>query len=147
LQAQQEFAAKNLPPSKKDDLIFPESLSVNECRLAQMYLRGVDAELHQALLDELAEKIKRYAKTDRRVRNPIGLLCWMCNETKAGRPPLTSDSIHLRERRERDRQLAEREAAACRRLTELALKQGAAQNGLHSAPSQPRGSGGDTVTT
>jgi hypothetical protein len=104
-------------------------------------------ELHQALLDELAEKMRCYAKTDHRVRNSIGLLCWMCNETKAGRPPLTSDSIHLRERRERDRQLAEREAAECRRLTDLALKQGTARHGLHSAPARSRGSGGDSVTT
>ena len=59
-----------------------------------MYLKGLDRELQQALLDELSEKIRAQAKTDHRVRNPIGLLAWMCREAAAGRPPLTS--AHLR---------------------------------------------------
>jgi len=57
------------------------------------------------------------------VRNPIGLLAWMCQEARAGRPPLTSDHLHCRERRERERTINERIEAEQRRLTEMALQQ------------------------
>ncbi|MGH8566833.1 MAG: hypothetical protein ACREXU_02175 [Gammaproteobacteria bacterium] len=87
-----------------------------------MYLRGIDPELQQALLDELAGKIQAQAKTARPVRNPIGLLAWMCKEAKAGLAPLTSAHLRCRERRERERRLKEHVEAERRRLTELALQ-------------------------
>lgn len=46
---------------------------------------GIDRELQQALLDELAAKLRSQAKTVRPVRNPIGPLTWICQEAKAGR--------------------------------------------------------------
>ncbi len=104
------------------DLAYPEPLSANERLLAQMYLKGLEAELQQALLDELAEKLRRQAKTDRPVRNPVGLLSWMCQEARAGRPPLTSDHLRCRERRVRERCIQERIEAEQRRLTEMALQ-------------------------
>jgi len=58
-------------------LIFPGSLTQNEQRLAEMYLHGVASNLRQALLDELADKLSRQAKTARPVRNAIALLSWM----------------------------------------------------------------------
>lgn len=103
-------------------LVYPEPLSRNEQGLARMYLRGIDPELQQALLDELAGKILAQAKTARPVRNPIGLLAWMCKEAKAGRPPLTSVHLRCRERRERERSLKEHLEAEQRRLTEMALQ-------------------------
>lgn len=101
-------------------LVYPESLSPNEQRLARMYLKDLDGELQQALLDELSGKIKSQAKTARPVRNAIGLLCWMCNETKAGRPPLTSTHLKHRERRDRERALQAHIEAEQQRLTEMA---------------------------
>ncbi|MGH8651472.1 MAG: hypothetical protein ACREYE_04485 [Gammaproteobacteria bacterium] len=88
-------------------LIFPEPLTQNEQRLAEMYLHGVTPDLHQALLDELADKLSRQAKTSRPVRNAIGLLSWMCHEAKAGRPPLTSAHLQARERRDRAHHVAQ----------------------------------------
>jgi hypothetical protein len=85
-----------------------------------MYLRGLEAALQQALLDELSEKIRAQAKTNRPVRNPIGLLAWMCKEARAGQPPLTSAHLRCQERRERERQIEERIAADQKRLTEMA---------------------------
>ncbi len=102
-------------------LIYPGSLSQNEQRLAEMYLKGVSPDLHQALLDELADKLSRQAKTSRPVHNAIGLLSWMCNEAKAGRPPLTSAHLQARERRDREHHVAEHLEAAKRRLTQMAL--------------------------
>lgn len=101
-------------------LFYPESLSPNEQRLAAMYLIDLDAEMQQALLDELADKIKRQAKTDHPVRNPIGLLAWMCAKTRAGQPPLTSAHLQHRDRRERERRLNQHLEAEKRRLTEMA---------------------------
>jgi hypothetical protein len=109
-------------PTTSSALVYPEPLSRNEQGLARMYLRGLDPELQQALLDELAGKIQAQAKTARPVRNPIGLLAWMCNEAKAGRPPLTSAHLRCRERRERERRLKEHLEAERRRLTEMALQ-------------------------
>lgn len=103
-------------------LIFPGSLSQNEQKLAAMYLKGLKPEMQQALLDELGEKIQFQAKTEHRVRNAIGLLCWMCNEARAGRPPLTSAYLKHRERRERERALEEHIKAEQQRLTEMALR-------------------------
>jgi len=102
-------------------LIFPGSLSQNEQRLAEMYLDGVGPDLRQPLLDELADKLSRQAKTTRPVRNAIALLSWMCNEAKAGRPPLTSAHLQARERRGREHHVAEHTEAAKRRLTQMAL--------------------------
>lgn len=103
-------------------LMYPEALSPNQQRLAQMYLRGIDPELQQALLDELAAKLRAQAKTVRPVRNPFGLLAWMCQEAKAGRPPLTSAHLHCRQRRERARHLQVHIEAEQHSLTELALQ-------------------------
>ncbi|MGH8656676.1 MAG: hypothetical protein ACREYE_32845, partial [Gammaproteobacteria bacterium] len=103
----------------------PQSLSRNEQALATMYLKGLDHEMQQALLDELGEKIQFQAKTPHRVRNAIGFLCWMCNEAKVGRPPLTSAYLKHRERRDRERVLQAHIEAEQRRLTELALRQAA----------------------
>ncbi len=86
-----------------------------------MYLKGVAPDLHQALLDELADKLTRQAKTSRPVRNAIGLLSWMCNETKVGRPPLTSAHLQACQWRDREHHVAEHLEAAKRRLTEMAL--------------------------
>ena len=86
-----------------------------------MYLDGVGPDLRQPLLDELADKLSRQAKTARPVRNAIGLLSWMCNETKAGRPPLTSAHLQAHERRGREHHVAEYLEAAKRRLIEMAL--------------------------
>ncbi|MGH8651950.1 MAG: hypothetical protein ACREYE_07090, partial [Gammaproteobacteria bacterium] len=102
-------------------LIFPDSLSQNEQRLAEMYLHGIAPDLRQALLDELADKLNRQAKTSRPVRNAIGLLSWMCNEAKAGRPPLTSAHLQARERRDREHHVAKQLEAAKHHLTEMAL--------------------------
>ena len=109
-------------PITLSPLVYPEPLSRNEQGLARMYLRGLDPELQQALLDELAGKIQAQAKTARPVRNPIGLLAWMCREAKAGRPPLTSAHLRCRERRERERHLKDHLEAERRRLTEIALQ-------------------------
>ncbi len=109
-------------PTTSSALVYPEPLSQNEQGLARMYLRRLDPELQQALLDELAGKIQAQAKTARPVRNPIGLLAWMCKEAKAGRPPLTSVHLRCRERRERERRLKEHLEAEQRRLTEMALQ-------------------------
>ncbi len=103
-------------------LIYPDSLSRNEQRLGAMYLNGIEPELQQALLDELGEKIRTYAKTDHRVRNPIALLGWMCKEARAGRPPLTSAHLRCRAERDRANALKERLEAEERRLTEQAMK-------------------------
>lgn len=103
-------------------LIYPNSLSRNEQRLGAMYLNGIEPELQQALLDELSEKIRTYAKTDHRVRNPIALLGWMCKEARAGRPPLTSAYLRCRGERDRANALKERLEAEERRLTEQAVK-------------------------
>ena len=116
----QEPEGKNFYPR----LVYPEGLSENERRLAEMYLRGLEAALQQALLDELSEKIRAQAKTNRRVRNPIGLLAWMCKQTRAGEPPLTSAHLKCRERRERERHVKESIEAEQRRLTDLALAAG-----------------------
>ncbi len=106
------------------DLIYPDQLSSSEQRLAEMYLRNFEHDLQQALLDELSEKIRSQAKTDHPVRNPVGLLAWMCKQTKAGDPPLTSAHLKCRERRERERQVKESIEAEQRRLTEQALAAG-----------------------
>ncbi|MGH8653619.1 MAG: STY4528 family pathogenicity island replication protein, partial [Gammaproteobacteria bacterium] len=45
-------------PITEASLIFPQSLSRNEQALATMYLKGLDHEMQQALLDELGEKIQ-----------------------------------------------------------------------------------------
>lgn len=118
----QEPEGKNFYPR----LVYPEGLSENERRLAEMYLRGLEAALQQALLDELSEKIRAQAKTNRRVRNPIGLLAWMCKEARAGQPPLTSAHLQYRARRERERLLREHDEAEKRRITELGVRRGAA---------------------
>lgn len=91
-----------------------------------MYLRDLEAALQQALLDELGEKIRAQAKTNRPVRNPIGLLAWMCKEARAGQPPLTSAHLQYRARRERERLLREHDEAEKRRITELGVRRGAA---------------------
>ena len=109
-------------PTTSSALVYPEPLSQNEQGLARMYLRRLDPELQQALLDELAGKIQAQAKTARPVRNPIGLLAWMCKEAKAGRPPLTSVHLRCRERREREQRLKDHLEAEQRRLTEMALQ-------------------------
>jgi len=80
--------------------------------------------MRQSLLDELAEKIVSQKKTERRVRNPIGLLAWMCKEARAGRPPLTSAYLKRRECRAREEALRQQDEAEKRRLTEMALRQG-----------------------
>lgn len=113
------------PEKILSSLIYPEPLSENERRLASMYLKDLDPELQQALLDELSEKIRAQAKTDRRVRNPIGLLAWMCKEAAAGRPPLTSAHLQSRARRERERLLREHDEAEKRKIIERAVRQGA----------------------
>ncbi len=128
--AEEDRSRASTEPTAKASLIFPGSLSRNEQALAGMYLKGLALEMQQALLDELGEKIQFQAKTPHRVRNAIGLLCWMCNEAKAGRPPLTSAYLKHRERRERERALHARIEAEQRRLTELALGQAA----LRQAP-------------
>jgi len=104
------------------NLVYPDSLSRNEQAIATMYLKGLEPDSQQALLDELGEKIRVQAKTEHRVRNAIGLLCWMCKETRAGRPPLTSAHLKHRERRDRERALQAHIEAEQRRLTELALR-------------------------
>ncbi|MGH9895594.1 MAG: STY4528 family pathogenicity island replication protein, partial [bacterium] len=119
------------------ELVFPETLSANERRLAPLYLKGLEATLQQGLLDELGEKLRRQAKTDHPVRNPIGLLAWMCQQARAGRPPLTSDHLHLQERRERERRINERIEAEQRRLTEMALQQASSR----PAPRRQRAQG------
>ena len=106
------------------DLIFPDQLSSSEQRLAEMYLRYFEHDLQQALLDELSEKIRSQAKTHHPVRNPVGLLAWMCKQTRAGEPPLTSAHLKCRERRERERHVNESIEAEERRLTALALAAG-----------------------
>lgn len=118
----QEPEGKNFYPP----LVYPEGLSENERRLAEMYLRDLEAALQQALLDELGEKIRAQAKTNRPVRNPIGLLAWMCKEARAGQPPLTSAHLQYRARRERERLLREHDEAEKRRITELGVRRGAA---------------------
>ena len=89
-----------------------------------MYLRHFEHDVQQALLDELSEKIRSQARTDHPVRNPVGLLAWMCKQTKAGDPPLTSAHLKCRERRERERHVKESIEAEERRLTALALAAG-----------------------
>ena len=106
------------------DLIFPDQLSSSEQRLAEMYLRHFEHDIQQALLDELSEKIRSQAKTHHPVRNPVGLLAWMCKQTRAGEPPLTSAHLKCRERRERERHVKESIEAEQRRLTDLALAAG-----------------------
>ena len=61
-------------PVAEPSLVYPESLSRNEQLLSGLYLKGFEPEMRQSLLDELAEKISLQDKTERRVRNPIGLL-------------------------------------------------------------------------
>jgi len=101
-------------------LQYPECLSANEQALAWMYLANIDPALRQPVLDELAGTIHRQSNSAHRVRNPIGLLCWMCNEARAGKPPLTSDSVRAAERRRREHGLAAYDAAKRRELTEQA---------------------------
>lgn len=119
-----DLTADSPPSAQEPALIYPETFSRNEQRLTRMYLRGLDPELQQALLDELADKIKRQAKTDHAVRNPIGLLAWMCARTRGGLPPLTSAHLQYRERRAREQHLNAHLEAEQRRLTEMALGRG-----------------------
>ena len=111
-------------PVAEPSLVYPESLSRNEQLLSGLYLKGFEPEMRQSLLDELAEKIVSQKKTERRVRNPIGLLAWMCKEARAGRPPLTSAYLKRRECRAREEALRQQDEAEKRRLTEMALRQG-----------------------
>jgi hypothetical protein len=96
-------------------------LSANERQMASMYLKGLGTELQQALLDELGAKLRHQTKTIHPVRNPIGLLAWMCQAARVGQPPLTSAHLQYRAIRERERLVAEHGEAERRRLTEMAL--------------------------
>lgn len=118
-------------PSSTLALVFPEALSANERQLAPMYLKGLGTELQQALLDELGAKLRQQAKTAHPVRNPIGLLAWMCQAARAGQPPLTSAHLQYRAIRERARRVAEHDEAEQRRLTELAVGKNGSSNQRH----------------
>ncbi|MGH8653636.1 MAG: STY4528 family pathogenicity island replication protein [Gammaproteobacteria bacterium] len=118
--SQEDRSRASTEPIAGTRFIFPESLSRNEQALGAMYLKGLDPGMQQAVLDELGEKMLVQAKTVHRVRNAIALLAWMCNEAKAGRPPLTSAHLKHRERRDREQALQAHIEAEQKRLAELA---------------------------
>jgi hypothetical protein len=103
------------------NLAFHDTLTRRERQLARGYLRGLAVDMQQALLDELAEKMDVQAKQACRVRNPLALLSWMCQEVKAGRPPLTSAHLHRRERRDRQCAVDAHIKAEQEQLTAMAL--------------------------
>lgn len=107
----------------RDRLIFPEALSSEEQQYAIRNLQRIDPELWQPFLDELAEKIRTQAKSGQPVRNPIGLLAWMCGEAEAGRIHLTSAHLKHKERRERQWAMDQRIKEQEQRLTALAREQ------------------------
>ena len=103
-------------------LIYPEALSDNERRLAAMHLRKLSVALQQSLLDELDGQIRSRKDTHNPIHNPIGFLCWLCNEAKADRIHLTSVGLRVQEHRNRAIQIANDDAAKKRELTEQARK-------------------------
>ena len=76
--------------------------------------------MQQALLDELGGEDTSPGQDSTSRSECHRTLAWMCNETKAGRPPLTSAHLKHRERRDRERALQAHIEAEQKRLTELA---------------------------
>jgi hypothetical protein len=100
--------------------IFPDTLSENERNLAELYLTQVPEDLRQPLLDELAGQIRARKDSSRPIRNKIGFFSWLCNEAAGGNIHLTSVSLQVRDRRERETRIARHEQAKTRELTEQA---------------------------
>lgn len=86
----------------KPALSFPPGFGDDERRLALGYLQAVEADYHQALLDELAAQIQAKQRSAKPIRNALGYLHWMCERLHEGQSPLTSLGVTYRKSRERE---------------------------------------------
>ena len=96
-------------------LIYPDALSRNERALAAMKVAEAPEDLRQPLLDELDGQIRARRNSPNPIRNPLGFLCWLCNQALAGHVHLTSAGVQVQERREREAHLARHEEAKARK--------------------------------
>lgn len=102
-------------------LIYPDCLNPSERELARMYLKPVEGDLKQVFLDELGGQILAKKDTTKPIGNPIGYLCWMCDQHAQGKTVLTSRGIRLRENRERQQQIERQTQATQVEIAEYAL--------------------------
>jgi len=83
--------AEEKPPSSFHFTAFLKNLfSSNEKHLIEMQLNRVDEKYHQAIINQISNRIQYGEK---KVKRPISLLSWYCNELKAGNTPLTEYSL------------------------------------------------------
>ncbi len=85
----------------KQNLIYPKVFNANENKLANMYLKKIEPDLQQNILDETAAIIKQRSKSSNPIRNSIGYLAWLCNEHAKGNTYLTSAYMKHQEQRNR----------------------------------------------
>ena len=85
------FPTEEKPPSSFQFTLFLKNLfSNNEKHLIEMQLSRVDEKYHQAIINQISNRIQYGEK---KVKRPISLLSWYCNELKAGNTPLTEYSL------------------------------------------------------
>ena len=86
------YPAEEKPPSSFQFTSFLKNLfSSNEKHLIEMQLSRVDEKYHQAIINQISNRIQYGEK---KVKRPISLLSWYCNEIKAGNTPLTEYSLN-----------------------------------------------------
>ena len=82
---------KITPPSFQFTPYLQNLFSSNEKHLVQMQLSMVENKYHQAIINQISNRIQ-YGEN--KVKRPISLLSWYCNEIKADRSPLTEYSLN-----------------------------------------------------
>lgn len=98
-------------PEPLGELVFPAGLSANLRLLAERYLRQIPAPARQAVLDELAGRLRSGQQGARPVRDPIGYLHELCQRVNDGRfNPNLGEAV--RQGREQRANEAARAAAA-----------------------------------
>ena len=101
-------------------LIYPDCLNSSERELAWMYLKPIEDDLRQTFLDELGGQILAKKDTPRPIGNPVGYLCWMCDQNRQGKTVLSSWGIRVRDNRERQLQIERQTQATQAKISEHA---------------------------